>query len=48
MSNVFFRVVASTINQWLYAVSCGTRQSHLAVAGTNGLAGRCLSLDILR
>ena len=32
----------------LHAVSCGTRQLHFGAAGTNGLAGRCLSLDIRR
>jgi len=32
----------------LHAVSCGTRQPHFAVAGANGLAGRCLSLDMRR
>jgi hypothetical protein len=32
----------------LYAVWCGTPRPHLAAAGTNGLAGRCLSLDIRR
>jgi hypothetical protein len=34
--------------RWLYAVWCGTPRPHLAAAGTNGLAGRCLSLDIRR
>ena len=32
----------------LYAVWCGTPRPHLAAAGANGLAGRCLSLDIRR
>ena len=32
----------------LHAVSCGTRQLHFGAAGANGLAGRCLSLDIRR
>ena len=32
----------------LHAVSCGTQQSHLARAGANGWAGRCLSLDMRR
>jgi len=35
-------------SKWLHVVSCGTRQVHFAAAGTNGLAGRCLSLDIRR
>jgi len=34
--------------QRLYAVWCGTPRPHLAAAGANGLAGRCLSLDIRR
>ena len=32
----------------LYAVWCGTPRPHLAADGANGLAGRCLSLDIRR
>ena len=30
----------------LYAVSCGTQRSHFVMAGANGWAGRCLSLDM--
>ena len=32
----------------LYAVSCGTNQSHLGIAEAKGCAGRCLSLDMRR
>ena len=43
-------VAAAGVNRaiGLYAVWCGTPRPHLAAAGANGLAGRCLSLDIRR
>jgi drug/metabolite transporter (DMT)-like permease len=30
----------------LFVISCGTQRFHLANAGANGWAGRCLSLDM--
>ena len=33
---------------WLYAVLCGNASRHVGMAGANGLAGRCLSLDMRR
>jgi hypothetical protein len=30
----------------LFVISCGIQQFHLASAGANGWAGRCLSLDM--
>ena len=32
----------------LYAVLCGNASRHVGMAGANGLAGRCLSLDMRR
>lgn len=32
----------------LYAVLCGNASRHVGIAGANGLAGRCLSLDMRR
>lgn len=32
----------------LYAVLCGKQHCHWGIAGANGLAGRCLSLDMRR
>ena len=33
---------------WLHVVSCGKQHCHWGIAGANGLAGRCLSLDMRR
>ena len=33
---------------WLHVVSCGKQHRHWGIAGANGLAGRCLSLDMRR
>jgi len=32
----------------LHVVSCGKQHCHWGIAGANGLAGRCLSLDMRR
>lgn len=32
----------------LHVVSCGKQHRHWGIAGANGLAGRCLSLDMRR
>jgi IS30 family transposase len=34
--------------QGLHVVSCGKQHRHWGIAGANGLAGRCLSLDMRR
>jgi hypothetical protein len=34
------------VHSGLFVISCGIQQFHLASAGANGWAGRCLSLDM--
>jgi hypothetical protein len=43
--NILFIV---TDQERLHVVSCGKQHRHWGIAGANGLAGRCLSLDMRR
>ena len=45
---IVFAVIAVVLSQGLHVVSCGKQHCHWGIAGANGLAGRCLSLDMRR
>jgi len=40
--------IAQNAADRLHVVSCGKQHRHWGIAGANGLAGRCLSLDMRR
>lgn len=42
------RTALTSASPGLYAVLCGNASRHVGMAGANGLAGRCLSLDMRR